>query len=264
MSSAFAGLTAAHVAPQTVSAVLAEVALPSSIRRQQADYRVHPALLDACFQSVAAHPAVRQVGNGGLLLPLGLRRLRVYASTRNARYCHTTVTAYGTNVEADIDVMDEDGTVLLVARGLQMGTGLSECADRDRLLAERLLTIEWREREPAGCDGVNAVGSGKWLLVSISDTADMLATELTDALKRYGAECATLCWPRQADPAANLERLGKQLDCGGVTGVVVLAPEGMGGDDARSPRRGSENVKQLVRIARRLPEVSGSVPGCMW
>lgn len=260
LSSAFAGLAAAHVAPQAVSAVLAEVGLPSVIRRQQADYGVHPALLDACFQSVAAHPAVRQVGNGGLLLPLGMRRLRVYASTRNARYCHTTVTAYGTNVEADIDVMDEDGSVLLVVRGLQMGTGLSESADRDRLLAERLLTIEWREREPAGCDGVSAVDTGKWLLVSISDTADMLATELTDALKRYGAECATLCWPRQAEPATNLERLSKQLDCGGVTGVVVLAPEPMGGDDARSPRRGSENVKQLVRIARRLPEVSGSVP----
>ncbi|ORB86885.1 polyketide synthase [Mycobacterium kansasii] len=259
LGSAFAGLAAAHVAQQTVSAVLAEVALPSSIRRQQGSYGVHPALLDACFQSVAAHPAVRQVGNGGLLLPLGIRRLRGYASTRNARYCYTTVTACGTNVEADIDVMDEHGAVLLVLRGLQMGTGLSESADRDRLLAERLLTIEWHERQPAGPDVVNA-DAGKWLLVSMSDTADMLATELIDALKGFGAQCATLCWPRQANPAPNVDRLSGQLDSGGVSGVVVLAPERLGGEGARSLRRGSDNVKQLVHIARRLPEVAGSAP----
>ena len=56
---AFAGLAAAHTAEAGVSTVLAEVGLPGSIRFQQAAYRVHPALLDACFQSVAAHPASR-------------------------------------------------------------------------------------------------------------------------------------------------------------------------------------------------------------
>ena len=52
--------------------------LPGSIRSQQAAYGVHPALLDACFQSVAAHPGVRQRRHGGLLLPLGVRRLRAH------------------------------------------------------------------------------------------------------------------------------------------------------------------------------------------
>lgn len=51
--------------------MLAEVAVPSSIRAQQGAYGVHPALLDACFQSVAAHPGVGNAGVGGLLLPLG-------------------------------------------------------------------------------------------------------------------------------------------------------------------------------------------------
>jgi len=87
---------------------------------------VHPALLDACFQSVAAHPAVQMAGNGGLLLPLGVQLLRAYGSTRNAHYCYTRVTAGGTNVEADIDVMDEHGTVVLVVRGLLMVPVLRE------------------------------------------------------------------------------------------------------------------------------------------
>ena len=59
---AFTGLAAAHTADETVSTVLAEVALPGSIRSQQSAYGVHPALLDACFQSVAGssrHPGRR-------------------------------------------------------------------------------------------------------------------------------------------------------------------------------------------------------------
>ena len=75
---AFTGLAAVRTAEGTAGTVLAEVALPGSIRSQQAAYGVHPALLDACFQSVAAHPDVQAVGSGGLLLPLGVRRLRAY------------------------------------------------------------------------------------------------------------------------------------------------------------------------------------------
>jgi hypothetical protein len=52
---------------------------------------VHPALLDACFQSVAAHPGVQSSGTGGLLLPLGVRRLRAYGPVNKARFCLTRV-----------------------------------------------------------------------------------------------------------------------------------------------------------------------------
>ena len=70
---AFSGLTAAHVADGDVSTVLAEVALPGAIRSQQSGYAIHPALLDACFQSVVVHPEVQRASAGGLLLPVGVR-----------------------------------------------------------------------------------------------------------------------------------------------------------------------------------------------
>ncbi|HTQ18769.1 MAG TPA: sulfolipid-1 biosynthesis phthioceranic/hydroxyphthioceranic acid synthase [Mycobacterium sp.] len=247
---AFTGLSAAHVPEGTVSAVLAEVGLPGAIRTQQASYGVHPALLDACFQSVAAHPAVHGVGNGGLLLPLGVRRLRVCASTRNARYCLTRVTACGTNVEADIDLMDEHGAVVLVVRGLLMGTGVSETADRDRLLSERLLTVEWQQGAlPDPGD------PGTWLLISISDKADA-ATGLADALTAHGARCLTMCWPPHATHGTYAKRLCAQLDSAGSTGVVVLAPP-RGDAAVQDAATGSDCVRQLVRVARELPASSG-------
>ena len=73
----FGGLIAAHAADSTVRTILADIALPRSIRAQQSGFGVHPALLDACIQSVFGHPAVQ--GRRDLLLPLGVRRLRAYA-----------------------------------------------------------------------------------------------------------------------------------------------------------------------------------------
>ncbi|MGO8940480.1 MAG: SDR family NAD(P)-dependent oxidoreductase, partial [Mycobacterium sp.] len=244
---AFTGLAAAHVPEGSVGTVLAEVGLPGTIRTQHGSFCVHPALLDACFQSVAAHPAVQGLGNsnlqGGLLLPLGVRRLRCYASTRDARYCLTRVTVCGTTVEADIEVIDKRGTVLLVVRGLRMGTGVSETADRDRLLNERLLTIEWQQRALPEFASPDA---GKWLLISSSDTGDTFATGLTDALKRHGGECLTRCWSHHVDEAGP----------DGFTGVVVLSPPCTGAPDVR----GSDHVRRLVRVARGLPGVSGQAP----
>ena len=126
---AFTGLAAVHTGEGATGTVLAEVALPGPIRSQQDAYGVHPALLDACFQSVEAHPDVQALGEGVLVLPLGVRRLRSYGSARNARYCYTRVTKADTSgVEADLDVLDEHGAVLLAVQGLRLGTGVIRAA----------------------------------------------------------------------------------------------------------------------------------------
>src|SRR5262249_19292161 len=161
---AFSGLVTVHTGESEARTVLAEVALPRSIRSQQDAYGVHPALLDACFQSVEAHPDVQALGGEVLALPLGIQRLRAYGSARNARYCYTrVVSADATGIEADIDVLDEDGTVLLSVQGLRLGTGVSADGRNERVLSERLLSVEWRQRE---LPEVEYTDAGSWLLIS--------------------------------------------------------------------------------------------------
>ncbi|ODQ98904.1 polyketide synthase [Mycobacterium intermedium] len=255
---AFEGLTAAHIAESAGNTVLAEVSLPGPLRPQLSSYAlVHPALLDACFQAVAAHPSVGSAVNGGLLLPLGVRRLRAYGSVRTAKYCYATVTACAAGgVEADLEVLDEHGNVLLVAQGLQLGAGASRSSERDRVLGERLLTIEWHQHE---LPEKPITEPGTWLLVSTNEATDMLAAELTDALKVHDAQSTTLSWPFHADHAANAERLRAQLEASAFAGVVVLtAPKS--GTDEEAAARGREYVEHLVRIARELPEILGHTP----
>ena len=240
-----------HTGEGATGAVLVEVALPGQIRSQQDAYGIHPALLDACFQSVAAHPEVQALGEDVLALPLGIRRLRAYGAARSARYCYTRVTKADTSgVEADLDVLDEHGAVLLAVQGLRLGTGASENGHNDRVLAKRLLTIEWRQRELPEVEHADA---GTWLLINTA-TADVVATSLTDALKSHGAHCTTMCWPPHADHTSNTEQLGNHLRAGGFTGVVILTGPKNGDADDQSPLLGRESCAASgayhARIAR--------------
>ncbi len=236
--------------------VLAEIGLPSVIRTQHGAYGVHPALLDACFQSVAAHPGVQNTGSGGLLLPLGVRRLRAYGDANKARYCLTRVVSVdGAGVEADITMLDDHGTVLLAVDGLTMGTG---AAEGDRVLNERLLAVEWRKQQLPELTG--QVNPGAWLLVSTSDSADLLSSQLTDALKLNDADVTTMSWPQHADHAANADLLTAYLGQGAFGNVVMVTAPRNGCLPEQLPQRGSEHVRHLVRVIRELPDVAGDPP----
>lgn len=253
---AFTALAAVNAAEESGDTVLAEIGLPSVIRGQQSAYGVHPALLDACFQSVAAHPGVQNSGTGGLLLPLGVRRLRTYGPVNKARFCLTRVVSLdGSGVVADITMLDDDGAVLLEAEGLSMGTG---AAEGDRVLNERLLAVEWHKQElPALAATVNA---GSWLLVNTADATDLLASELADTLKLNDADVTTMSWPQHADHAANAERMRAYLAEGHFGNMVVVAAPRNGCAPEQLAQRGADHVRHLVRIVRDLPEAAGESP----
>nr|WP_165606847.1 type I polyketide synthase [Mycolicibacterium iranicum] len=254
---AFTGLGAVRTADAATGTVLAEVALPRQIRSQQSAYGVHPALLDACFQSVGASRRVQELGENMMGLPLGADRLRSFGSARNARYCYTRVTkADGTGVDADLDVLDEHGAVLLTVRGLRCGTGASDAERRDRLLAERLLTVGWQER---ALPEIPRTDAGTWLLISTS-SADVLPSTLSDAMKNYGARCTTMTWLPRGDHMQNTRLLAEHLRTGDFTGMVILTGPRTEDTVDTSPRVGCEYVKHLVRITRELPEIPGQLP----
>lgn len=258
---AFSGLVAAYVgAPEgeTADTVLAEVALPGSIRSQQGMYGIHPALLDACFQAVGVHPRLRGDLTGTLMLPLGVRHLRAHGSTRNVQYCLARVTEFTpTGVAVDIELLDEQGIVLLSVGGLRLGTGVSASGQRERTLGDRLLAIEWRQQELPEPDFRDP---GRWLLISTSDAADLMATRLADTLKAHEVAVTTMAWPQRSDHTARAARLREHLAARPFSDVLVVTAPRNGITDDQAGSRGGDNVRHLVHIARELPEVHGEPP----
>ncbi|OBA59293.1 polyketide synthase [Mycobacterium sp. 1100029.7] len=250
---AFTGLVSAHNAEGKSRSVVVEVELPRTVRSQQGSYGIHPALLDACFQAVLAHPAIKDASQLGLLLPLSVARVRRYAPLRGARYCQLRLaSASESALEVDLDLLDESGAVLLAVQGLRM-TASGGAADQ--LMSERLLAVEWQQQTlPA----VPERTVGSWLLINTSET-DLLESRLTDALKSLGAQPMTLTWPEQSDHAANTAQLSAAVR-GGLEGVVIVCPPPSGGHDEQGLLAGREQVRHVVRMIRELPEMSAEPP----
>lgn len=251
---AFAGLVSAGTGAG--GSVLAEVALPPALRSQQSAYSVHPALLDACFQAVAVHPAISDDSNGALLLPLGVRRIRVHASTRQAHYCLAQVMKVGEAlVEADLEILDEHGAVLVTIDGLRLGSRAG-ASRRDHTLNNRLLTVDWIQPSPpkAGDFGNRSV-----LVVDTTEAGNPVSGGLVAALTSQGVTASQMAWPTGAGDAAAQAALEAHLENENIGAVVVFAggePTVESGSAAVS--QGADEVRRLVRIARLLPEASGA------
>ena len=242
----FTGLAAVHTSADAATA-FAQIQLPDAARKSRSGFGIHPALLDACFQAVAAHPSVAGRRAGGLMLPLSTARLRRHGDCADARYCEVTVTANeATAVQADIAVLDAHGAVLLEVTGLRMGSGATKSAERERLLSERLLTVDWEPLDPPAPDPAT---SGCRLLLAADPTdefAGLLAAELDSA----GSTCRRIRGSDQIAAAAE----------SGVTGVVVVAPPPPGTATEQSLTRGRDLVGQLVGITRELTGIDGEPP----
>ena len=253
---AFTSLVAAHTGEDGAGTVLAELAPSAAIRTQRGAYTVHPAVLEACLQSVVALQDPRATDGGVTASPTGIRRLRAYGSARNARYCHTRVTGIdGAGVEADIEVLDQQGSVVLDMVGVRFATRSSESEFKATVLAERLLTVDWQHRLLPDRPKVDA---GAWLLIGCP-SLDEAAAELSDALEVDGGHCTTMNWPYQSD-ALSVERLRSRLRGGELAGVVIVTGRGNGPPDQHTASTGREYVQSLVHIARELVQNSGDSP----
>src|SRR6185503_15452023 len=100
--------------------------------------------------------------------------------------------------------------------------------------------------------------AGSWLLLSVSDAADLLTAGLAEALTAQGARSTTVSWPVGAGNLVDVTPLGNAMQV--LTGVVVVTAPPDGEPRERLTRRGQDHVAHLVGIARELAELPGDAP----
>jgi phthiocerol/phenolphthiocerol synthesis type-I polyketide synthase C len=92
---------------------LAEIAVPEVIREGLANYRVHPAMIDACMQTLTGliEPDVRN--DGAAYLPIQLKKFRLCGEASELKYCRAQVVRRGArSIVANFDLLASDGHVI--------------------------------------------------------------------------------------------------------------------------------------------------------
>ncbi len=137
---------------------LARVELPAQVG-DEPSYRMHPLLLDACVQAVAAAvPAATVVDH--VFLPMALDRFRVVGRAGRSVWSRARLTSslVGDTLTADLQVLDDDGWVVAELVGLRLKRAPRGAARRPAgAIAEWLHEIAWPPAPlPAASDDAGA------------------------------------------------------------------------------------------------------------
>ena len=147
----------------------------SEVQLQDADvtgYRCHPALLDACFQTLGAAMAT-----GDAQVPIGMERLRFFRRLGTRVHCRATIAGGANNV----DVFNADGTACIELVGLRTREVPAQGRTTTGSALRDLYELDWQP-----CARAAPSVRGNWLLVSDVEEA----SELMHELAARGATCA--------------------------------------------------------------------------
>jgi len=174
---------------------LGQVELPRSIESEAKAYQIHPALLDACIQVMAAALPFQAAyaGERDTYLPSGLASLRIYNRPGARLWSHVILRPGATldsdTLEGDVHLFDEAGQVVAEVLGLRL-TRLGRDTKRPTPvnLDDWLYKLVWQPRALAGerKAPVQPGRPGSWLIFADSGG---VGQALAERLRAGGETC---------------------------------------------------------------------------
>ena len=132
---------------------LGRLQLTEAVAAQKNGHKIHPALLDSCFQVLAAALPKGSVEGEDPYLPVGLARLHLHDLPDTGLWAHallkTDAPADADYLEGEVFLLDESGQVLLEAQGLRLQR-LERDAGRENEqehLDDWLYEVRWEPKE---------------------------------------------------------------------------------------------------------------------
>jgi myxalamid-type polyketide synthase MxaE and MxaD len=168
---------------------LARMRLPESIASEASACQVHPALLDACFHALFISQPGR--GTGDTYLPVGIGRYRFHARPGEKLWSHAVLEpmpADASFFQGDVLLLDEEGRVLVEARGLRAQRLARSPRGTQDELGEWLYEVKWQP-EPLPPPPARQTPHGTWLLLMDGSGA---ARSLQAGLKTRGEACVVV------------------------------------------------------------------------
>jgi acyl transferase domain-containing protein/acyl carrier protein len=191
------------------------ISLPESLQYDSDVYQIHPVLLDACLQVLAA--AINSSSGHNLYIPTGCKRIRLFSRPDRHIWSHVSLQSEPASnkdvINADIRLIDENNQIVSELIGFQ----LQRTSRRIRRLLSRqdtwLYHVRWQTREePKTLLGIQE--RRHWLIFADDEG---LAEELAKQLEAGGDSCQLLLCEEaiknldNADEGALLKIIEKHL-----------------------------------------------------
>ncbi|AOX01784.1 beta-ketoacyl synthase [Moorena producens PAL-8-15-08-1] len=169
---------------------LGQIQLPETLVNQATFYQLHPVLLDASFQVLAA--ALDGTENQDTYLPVKIKRLQLHRRTSNTLWTEVEInatTASPQTLTGEVCLWDKQGVVVAVVEGLTVlrtsRQALLRTQEQD--LKNWLYQIHWQAQSTSSQpESLDLKQSGSWLLFA-SPTG--IGKDLAEFLQTQGQHC---------------------------------------------------------------------------
>lgn len=140
---AFKGLTELW---QAEGEALGRIELPENIRHDFSQYNIHPALLDASFQT--AFGIIANTDFEGVYIPIKINRLKFYQSPESTIFSYAKAASYSDDIiSADIWIMDSKGDLLLEIQGFTAKYLKGSRGEVAGQLDNFCYSVEWQNKD---------------------------------------------------------------------------------------------------------------------
>jgi NADPH:quinone reductase-like Zn-dependent oxidoreductase/acyl carrier protein len=189
-------------------------------------YRVHPALLDACLQTIAA---AMDTADGGLYLPIGVESLQLPQALSGKIWSHARIRPNGIAaagiIVGDVLLLSPDGQLVGQIRGLTLRRADANRFERLRSIddSQHLFRPEWIAQPRANRSKPQAAQTvpDSWLILADSIG---LGAALAKRLREHGKSCTIARSPQEMRA-----EFGKRREWEGVVYLWSLDAAGFDG-----------------------------------
>jgi phthiocerol/phenolphthiocerol synthesis type-I polyketide synthase D len=242
-----------------------EIVLPDDAADHRR-YCIHPVMLDAALQSLAAVIPADSTGDPAEThyLPASLAKIRVFGRVGRRARCRTQLVSQeqdGAGQLGRVILMDETGTPTAEITGVCMRP-----IDPRRIalpLAQKIFDTEWVESStPSGAQPTSETPAGSWLLLA-DDGADTQAL-VTEFTTRFSSPTRRVISERLSDESAVQGAVAKaaadnEFPPAGMI-VFVGAPPFDGTDPDGALQRAQELIWAISVVARAAVDGHGTPP----
>ena len=203
---AFAALTRIVRTPNGVSD--SEIVLPDQATPHRG-YRIHPVMLDAALQGLAAAMPAESLAESAeaTYLPVSMESLRVYGDVGRRARCHAELVALddgGAGKLGAFTLTDDAGTVLAEATGIYLRRVQRRTVPLP--LAQKVFDAQWMAAPVKGGNTPTDVPAGSWLVLSHDPDTKAIAEDFT---ARLASPTRRIIGADLSDESAVLEAFAK-------------------------------------------------------